>query len=131
MKLSPVTEDIVDARLQVETERNLTRVLHSRPVTASNVRIGDLADVWTKSGKQKRVQWISVRSIPSIDRGAGSANVCGDHGKLTTVAFEDIRSAVSDDTFAQIKQKTITILAKNVKLHLTTAIYSLNRQQRK
>lgn len=50
----PFVQEIFDAQLQLDAKRKLTRILRSRSLQKSQVKVGDLVEVFVKTGKEKR-----------------------------------------------------------------------------
>lgn len=69
------------------------------------------------SGK-KRGKWTSSRAIISIDSESRTVSVPGSKGKIIKTAFEDVRTAIDNESFAYLLHKANDNLDEDVE-HLT------------
>ena len=106
--------DLVEAQLQLEAKRKMTRILHTKAISEVQVAVGDLVEVFVKREKEKRGKWLTPRSVLSIDRASGSLTVPGAHGRTMTAAFEDVGIALDEDSFASMVQESIDTIDREI-----------------
>lgn len=112
--VTTIPSDLVDAKLQLDARGKLTRIIRSKSVSNDIVSVGDLVEVFVKSGHEKCGRWFAPRAILNIDRDAGMVTVAGDYGRIRKASYEDIRPALTEDSLAVMIQESIDILDREM-----------------
>ena len=105
-----VPNDISDARDQLKARRKLALILRSKAVNETPLTVGDMVEVYQKRDSEKRGKWSSPKPLLSVNHSARSVNVPGRNGREITVAFEDTRAALPQQSFAQLVQDGLDTL---------------------
>lgn len=99
--------ELVDAQLQFETKRSLTRILRIKPIQYPVLRVGDLIDVYVKCDADKRRKWLMSRAILTIDRSSGTGTGPTENSHAIDAAFEEVCAALAEDSFEMMVQESI------------------------
>lgn len=105
--MSFVRSKLVHAQLWLDVRRKLTRFLHTKAVTNNALLVGDLVEVYKKSGRKKRGTWLKPRDILSIDRDVGMITIAGTYEHFMKAACEDIYPGLGEDSLASMVQESI------------------------
>ena len=105
-----IPDDVRDARDQFQARRKLALILRSKAVTEVPLSVGDLVEVYQKRDHEKRGKWSAPKPITSVNHKARSVTVPGKNGRTINVAFEDTRTAVRQDGFAQMVQDGMDLM---------------------
>lgn len=112
-----VPDEILDAQLRLAARRKLALILKSKATFENVVNVGDMVEVYNKTGIGKKGIWSTPKIVLSIDRDARSVVVPGKAGKRANVAIEDIRVAIPHDSFANTVQTAIDDLDDIIEQH--------------
>ena len=107
-----VPDDVRDARDQLQARRKLALILRSKAVTEIPLSVGDVVEVYQKKEHETRGKWSDPRPIISINHDARSLIVPGRRGREVTVAFEDARPALQQQSFAHMVQEGLDALGE-------------------
>ena len=92
----------MEAQADLEARRRLTRILRFKTTTDVAFAPGDTVDVYIKDGTSKRGKWILGRSVLSVDKAAWTVTVPSLTGRPISVAVEDVRASVNDQSLADL-----------------------------
>ena len=84
-----------------QARRKWAAMMKSITVTEFPIRVGDMVEVFQQRQHEKRGKWSAPKPILSVDFNARSVTVPGKTGKELTIALEDLRPALPEDSFAQ------------------------------
>ena len=84
--------------------------MRSKSVPKVPLTVGDMIEVYQKRGYEKRGKWSDPKPILSVNQLARSVNVPRRNGREITVSFEDTRTALPQQSFAQLGQDGIDSL---------------------
>ena len=107
-----IPDDVRNARDQLRARRKLALILRSKAVTEEPISIGDLVEIYQKKEHEKRGKWSAPKPVISVNTNAHSVTVPGRNGRNITVAFEDIRSAVRQDSFTQMVKDSSDVMTE-------------------
>lgn len=89
-------------------------ILKSKATFEEHVKIGAMIEVYQKTSLDKKGIWSTPKGFLKVDHDARSLIVPGKAGKHVTVAFEDVRKTISEESFAHAVQQTIDSIDKTV-----------------
>ena len=90
----------------------LLLILRSKAVNEVPLTVGEAVEVYQKKEHEKRDKWSDFRPILSINHDARSLKVPGRRGREVTVAFEDVRPAIQQQSFTHMVQDGIDALGE-------------------
>lgn len=105
-----VPDDVRDARDKMQARRKLALILRSKAVQELPISVGDMVEIFQKREHEKRGKWAAAKPILSVNHDARSITVPGKSGHCITVAVEDVRPAIPQNSFAQHVQDGIDTL---------------------
>lgn len=97
-----IGDDIIDAQNTLEAKRKLTKILRTKSTHDTIISAGDLVEIFIKIGKQKRGKWSSPRTVLNFDPESWTVTVPSSNGRTMKAAVEDVRLAVSEESFASL-----------------------------
>ena len=109
-----IPDELIEAREQIHAKRKLVLILRSKSITDIQINPGDLVQVFIKDSKEKRGKWSTPKIVLDTDIAMRTVSVPGKMGKKVRAAFEDIRPAIKEDTFAATVQEAIDNLSTNI-----------------
>ena len=107
-----IHDDVLNARDQFQARHKLALILSSKAVTEVPLPPGDLVEVYQKRDHEKRGKWSAPKSVTSVNHEARSVTVPCKNGRTINAAFEDTRTAVRQDSFAQMVQNSMDSMTK-------------------
>lgn len=110
----PVDEELLEAHANLIARRKLMRILRSHSLSTQDFRVGDLAQIFSKRGKEKRGRWLSPRQVISINTESGMLSVPGAAGHQINVAFEYARAAQMTRDIKEMVQQAIDQFDENI-----------------
>lgn len=110
----PIPPEIVEAHVDLLAKRKLHLIMRTQVSPSQTFDVGDLVEIYIKNEHGKRGRWSSPRLVTSVNREAGFITVPGKRGHTCNAAFEDVRLAVEDDTFAYSIQSAIDTLDDSI-----------------
>lgn len=81
-----VSQDLLDAPLQLQAKRKPTLILRSKSVT-------DLVEDYVKHDKENRGKWLTPRTILSIHSCSSTVTVPASNGRSMDAVSEEVRAA--------------------------------------
>lgn len=110
----PISDYVVNAQAQLQARRKLAIILKSKSIEEISVTAGDLIEVFSKTGMDKKGNWSVPKTVSSVDKKGRSVTVSAKRGKRAVVAFEDIRIAFISDCFASVVQDAVENLEESI-----------------
>lgn len=93
----PISQDLVNDSEKIIDKRTFYLIMQSKAISDPTVKPGDKVHVYIKKEQDKYVKWTSPRIVLNIDKSACTVTILGASGHQIVAAFEDKRSAISDD----------------------------------
>ena len=109
-----ISPDIMDAHEKLQAKRKLSLILRSRAPTEVPISVGDMVDVFLRTGMSKQGKWSTPKIVLQVDHAARSVVVPSKFGRRSTVAFEDIRLSLAEESLANDVQHAIDDLEKSI-----------------
>lgn len=109
-----IPEDILDGQQKLAARRKISLILKSDATFEENRPIGDMIEVYNKSGFNKGGVWSTPKLLLEIDHDASSVSFTGRAGKRSTVPIEEIKLALQNNTFAETVQTAIDLLYDSI-----------------
>ena len=109
-----VPQEILQAHDDLLAKRKLTRILRSKTGSDIPVKVGDTVQIFIREQKDKRGKWSLPKVILEFDHYSGTVTVPGKNGKTVKAAIEDVRLALSENTFASAIQDGIDTLSRSI-----------------
>lgn len=105
--LRSIPDEIVAANEKLLPKRKLALILKYKDTKEICVAAGDMIEVFPKSGIIKTGKWFTPKIVLSVHVEAHTAIVPPKAGKHFTVALEDVRPALPEESIAQAVQDAI------------------------
>lgn len=102
--LSEVPDDDIDAHEKLRPRHKLALILKSKAVKEIPIQVGDLVEVYQKKQHEKSDKWSVPKPVISVDHAARSVTVPGSNNRPLSIALEDLRAAVPQESLASTVQ---------------------------
>lgn len=109
-----IPDDIIEAQENLSAKRKLAMILKSKATIEEYVSVGDMIEVYHKTGMKKKGVWSTPKIVLSVDHDSRSVTVPGRAGKRSTVALEDIRKALPENSFEETIQLSLDKLEESI-----------------
>lgn len=109
-----IPDEIIEAQENLSAKRKMSIILKSKASIEEHISVGDMIEVYHKTGMNKRGVWSTPKIVLSIDHDARSVTVPGRAGKRSTVALEDIRKSLPEDSFEETNQLSLDKLEESI-----------------
>ena len=109
-----IPKDIIDAQEQLSAKRKLALILRSKATIEENISVGDMIEVYHKTGMNKKGIWSTPKIVLSVDYESRTVTVPGRAGKRSTVAVKDIRMALTENSFEESIQLSLDKLDETI-----------------
>lgn len=102
-----VSNEVVEARENLQAKRKQTLILKSHSLSEQNISPGEIVQVYIKDCKSKRGKWTAPKVVLNTNIALHTVTGAGKNGKHVDAAFEDVRPALNEDTFAAMVQECL------------------------
>lgn len=107
---NPLPDDLRRAHDELVAKRPLNLILRSPSPASPSLQVGDMVLVYRKHSHDKRGRWTAPGVDLSIDRSAASITGASSGRKDVTVAFENVRPAISEEQLALTVLESIDLI---------------------
>lgn len=112
--INMVPDDIGDDYEKLQSKRKLGLIMKSKATEEASVSFGDMIEVYQKDNLGKNGTWSSPKIVLTVDNDARNVTIPSKGRKRTTVAFEDIRLALPEDSLAKAIESAIDELNHSI-----------------
>lgn len=112
--IHPIPDDIASAHNQLQAKRKLALILKSKSSEEIHITPGDLVEVYTVTGMDKKGVWSEPKIVLSIDKDARTVTVPAKGGRRAVVGYEDTRLSLPRDSFAVAVQEAIDSVDESI-----------------
>ena len=102
--LSLVPHDVITAHEQLQARRKLALILKSKATKEIPIQVSELVEVYQKKQHEKRGKWSVPKPVILVDQAARSVTVPASNNRVLTIALENIRAAIPQDSLASTVQ---------------------------
>lgn len=113
-------KDIIEAQEKLTAKRKLALILKSKATFEEQITVGDLIEVYQNTGMNKKGVWSTPKIVLAVDPESRTVTVPGKSGHKVTVAVEDIRLALPEESFAETIQISLDKLNESIEDELYT-----------